>query len=209
MERMKVYIVRHGESEANAKNLYQHKAVKLSQRGIEQAQKVAQRFLTIPIEIIYSSSFERAKQTAEIIGNTIHKEVELLPLLTEIKRPPVIEGKKRNEPHARDIMRRIFNNWHNPNWRHSDEETFFDLKRRALQLLQHLETLHRQQILLVSHGTFMRVLLCAMVYGEKLRPRDFEPYLRFLATNNTGLTVCEYSRGNWRLLTWNDQAHLG
>jgi len=207
---MRVYIVRHGESEANAKGIYQHRDVKLSETGVKQAHTVAQRFLHIPINSIYSSSFERAKKTADIIGNTIHKPVELLPLLTEIKRPTVIEGKKPGEPEARSIMRLIKSMWHDPLWRHSDEETFFDVRTRAMQLLDHIQKMnHAEQILLVSHGTFIRMLICVMIYGESLTPGKFKKYLRFLQTTNTGITVCDFDHHKWRLLTWNDQAHLG
>lgn len=207
---MRVYIVRHGESEANAKGVYQHRDVQLSETGIKQAHTVAQRFLHIPIDSIYSSSFERAKKTAYIIGDTIHKPVELLPLLTEIKRPTIIEGRKQSEPEARSIMRLIKRMWHDPQWRHSDEETFFDLRTRAIKLLHHVEQLKdTEQVLLVSHGTFIRMLVCVMIYGESVSPGKFKKYLRFLQTTNTGITVCDYVHRHWRLLTWNDQAHLG
>ena len=71
---MKIILVRHGESEANAKGISQGQKLDspLSKKGLEQAKKVTERLSEEKIDFIYSSDLKRAKQTAEII-NKEHK----------------------------------------------------------------------------------------------------------------------------------------
>jgi len=71
---MRLILIRHAESEANAKGINQGQKVDtfLSKLGVKQAKQVAQRLGDEKIEIIYSSDLKRAKQTAEEI-NKFHK----------------------------------------------------------------------------------------------------------------------------------------
>ena len=90
---MKVYFVRHGESEYNAKSLFQDGKVLLSEKGKQQAQVLAERFLNIPIDIIISSPYPRAKKTAEIINKKIKKKIIFSELIGERKMPKETIGK--------------------------------------------------------------------------------------------------------------------
>lgn len=68
---MKVFLIRHGQSLANAEGVHQGQKVDspLSSEGKEQAHKLAKRLADEKVEIIYSSDLLRAKTTAEIISN--------------------------------------------------------------------------------------------------------------------------------------------
>ncbi len=74
---MKLILVRHGESKANAKGIRQGQAIdsKLSKRGIKQAKKLANRLKFERISHIYSSDLRRAKSTAEIINRFHNKKI--------------------------------------------------------------------------------------------------------------------------------------
>lgn len=67
---MRLILVRHGESEANAKgiNQGQYLDTPLTKKGVEQAKKVAKRLKEEKIDMIYSSDLIRAKQTAREIN---------------------------------------------------------------------------------------------------------------------------------------------
>jgi broad specificity phosphatase PhoE len=71
---MKIMLVRHAESEANAKGINQGQKIdsSLSNLGKKQARQVAQRLKNEKIDLIYSSDLKRAKETAEQI-NKFHK----------------------------------------------------------------------------------------------------------------------------------------
>lgn len=64
----KFYIVRHGETEWNAKGLLQgHTDIPLSETGIAQAKEIAKELKNVRFDKAYSSDLLRAQKTAEII----------------------------------------------------------------------------------------------------------------------------------------------
>jgi broad specificity phosphatase PhoE len=72
---MRVYFVRHGERNGNRNTFYASREVPLSEHGKRQAALVAERFISIPVEVIYSSSYVRTRETAEILNSVIKKEI--------------------------------------------------------------------------------------------------------------------------------------
>ena len=70
---MELYVVRHGQTEYNRKNLFQgHTDIPLNNVGIEQSKKLASKFRNIELDIILTSPLKRAIQTAEYISNVIN-----------------------------------------------------------------------------------------------------------------------------------------
>ena len=79
---MKLIIVRHGESEANAKGISQGNRdewldTSLTEKGNKQAKAVAKRLKDEDIGVIISSDLKRAKQTAEEINKFHNVEIIL------------------------------------------------------------------------------------------------------------------------------------
>lgn len=73
----KIIIIRHGESEGNAKGLYLgHTNLGLSPLGHRQAMATAQHLADVNIDAIYSSDLMRAHQTAEP-----HAKIRNLPIV--------------------------------------------------------------------------------------------------------------------------------
>jgi broad specificity phosphatase PhoE len=89
-----------------------------------------------------------------------------------------------------------------------DEETFFDLRARAIAALKLVSDQRAEHLLIVTHGQFMRMLVCVMTFGPELQPAEFDPLQSFLSMANGAITRCAYQARHWRLLTWNDRAHL-
>lgn len=205
---MKIYFVRHGESILNLQEIHQNGAVPLSKEGLKQAKRVGKRLTKIPVDRIISSPFARAKQTAELIGEAMGKQVAFSSLFVEIKRPTEIEGRPVHDPEVLTIKTKIVENWHDPHWRHSDEETFYDIKGRAMKALKYLATLKSENVVVVIHGEILRMLVSVMIFGEDLDAHQFKKMRVFFNLSNTGLTICEYEKGSWKLVTWNDHAHL-
>lgn len=205
---MKLYIVRHGESTWNDLKLHQHGEVPLSEKGKQQAAFVAKRFLDIPIDLIITSTMPRAQETATIIGEIINKQVITTNHLIELKRPTLIEGRSFDEPEVVAIKEDIKKNYDNPNWHHSDEENFYDLKARTKKTLAFLGARTEENIIIVSHGVIIRMLLALMCLGETLTPQIFRTFEGYLRMTNTGVSVCEKIDDKWHVLTINDYAHL-
>jgi len=207
---MYLYLVRHGESKGNAQGLTQCSKTELSPYGKKQAMRVARRFQKIPIEIIVSSHYTRARQTAEYIQKATNNKLIFSELLREIKRPTIIEGKAYRCPEVIEIHKTIQEHIHEQTWHLSDEENFFDLRNRARLFLEWIVKRKEKRICAVTHGIFLKTLLFAMMLGNNFTP-DFLQYAEhFLITRNTGITLCEYNKRNeWKLITFNDHAHLG
>ena len=74
---MKLYFVRHGESVANLLREFSNSGVKhpLTERGVEQARRLAQQLAGILFEGIYSSPVLRAQQTAQIVADQVQVPV--------------------------------------------------------------------------------------------------------------------------------------
>ena len=204
-----VYFVRHGSTEGNEKRAYQYLHTPLSELGRRQAACVARRFERIPIDIVITSDMERAAETGRCIAERNRFPIVFDPLFQEILCPAIVRGKGRDAPEVLEIMRFLAENWTNARVKHSDEENFFDLKKRALKALDHLTERLERTLLVVTHGTFLCMLICCMMAGEEVSPQWFDRVHHFLVLNNTALSVCEYDHGRWHLVSWNDHAHLG
>jgi len=204
-----VYFVRHGSTEGNEKQAYQYLNTPLSEMGRRQAAFVARRFERIPVDIVITSDVDRAAETGRCIAERNGFPIVVDPLFQEILRPAMIRGKGRDTLEALEIMRFLEENWTNAKVKHSDEENFFDLRKRALKALEHLAARPEGTLLVVTHGMFLRMMLCCMMAGEEVSPELFDRVNHFLVLKNTALSVCEYDNGKWHLVSWNDHAHLG
>ncbi len=67
---MKIYVVRHGETEFNLHKMLmgQHFDIDLNKKGVQQAEELAE-IIPAEVDIIFSSPLRRAFHTAVIIGN--------------------------------------------------------------------------------------------------------------------------------------------
>ncbi|HKC04483.1 MAG TPA: histidine phosphatase family protein [Patescibacteria group bacterium] len=207
---MKIYLVRHGLSLGNKAKMHQLPHVVLSEEGVIQANAIAERVSNLSIDLIYSSSLTRAQETAKAISNKIGARIETWDEVREIKRPSEILGKHVDSPETREFDQALEANYKDPDWKYSDEETFNDLKARAKGVLDHLLKTHGDQnILVVSHGTFIKMLVATVLFGENLTADVFWDFREHTYAENTGISVCENRPGKgWRLLTFSDSSHL-
>jgi len=215
---MKIYLVRHGESESNSSDIRQDEDCQLTQKGREQAEILAERFKNIPIDCLVVSTIIRAKQTAEIINRVINKPVlAFSDLFRERRDPSEFFGKEKYCPFVADVYDQINEKFGDKDWHYSDEENFYDFKARALKALEYLKTIDSENILVATHGFFMRMLIACAIFGQDLKPETYWRMMLSFKTFNTGITVLETNhkpfgladQPDWTLVTWNDHAHLG
>lgn len=210
----KLYLVRHAESEGNVGTHQQGPSTPLSEKGTQQSTLIAERFKSIEIDCILSSPQKRAKTTAQTIANVVGKDIEYSDLLIERKKPTVVIGMDRSSQEFDDIEKSIYDNFHDLEWKHSDEENFLELKSRAIELLAYAESLAEENILMISHGVFMSMLTAYAIFGSELTSQEFWAVFVGTEHKNTGITILKQSKykdepARWKLLTWNDHAHLG
>lgn len=207
--------MRHGESVANAGRVHQGPDAPLSALGKQQSLQIAERISTLPLEAIIASPYERTRETAEIIAQKINKPIEWSDLFVERRAPSDLMGKPYDDPLTRIIFGLTRAHADDPAWKYSDEESFLDLKTRSEAALAFLTTRSEEHIVVVTHGLFKRILLGSMLFGGEFNSVQYKQLRSFLYTSNTGITVCDYLLSDedhpnprWRLITWNDHAHL-
>lgn len=207
---MKLYFVRHGETTYNANKIYQPANAELSEEGRKQAEFLAKRFMNIHVDVIFSSDYTRAVETAEIINRSLNREIIHTELLREIKRPSAVVKKSAADADVIEIKRKMSENIHDPAWHHSDEENFFDVEKRAKAFLEMIQQRPEEHILVVTHGMFMRFAVPLLVLQDTFTPDLFIRLRDSFHLKNTGITLCERNKEDkWELITWNDHAHLG
>lgn len=203
---MKVYFVRHGETNSNLQKSGGNFNDRLTEVGREQVQELANRIYGISIDIILASPHKRTKETAEIIVEKINKEIKVVSLLGEKKWPTEIEGKSLKDPEVKKVfdLIREKNNL-DPAWHYSDEENFFDIKKRAELFIEYVSKLTFTNILAVSHEYFIKMVIAIILYGDQLSYEVFRNYFHSTSLDNASLTLCEKKQDIWKLITLNDQ----
>ena|SRR5258708_2803614 len=157
---MKIFVIRHGQTGLNKKGVINgHIDDVLVPEGIEQAKKAAP-LLPKTIKRMYSSSLERAKQTAMILN-----EVLCVPLTFHDELKEVNFGILNGTPFLDEYKQR--HRMQDYDWRPSGE-SFEQVKTRVLKLAKEIrEENDNEEVLIVAHGGIVR-LLHFLEFGEPL-----------------------------------------
>ena len=206
-----IYFVRHAESEANAAgDRFQDSMSPLSAEGLRQAEVLAERVVNINIDAILSSTMERARQTADSIARKVGKPITYTDLLGEARVPSAYYGKRRDDPEILKITDLYMQHKFEATWRFADEENFEDRKARMKNILTFLLNREEQNMLVVTHGTVLRIIVAYMMFEDDFTPLEYHKVVPFLKITNTGITVCIHNeQERWKMITWNDRAHFG
>lgn len=208
-----IYFVRHGQSNGNVAPVFQSPDSPLSEKGEQQAKRIAQRISKLNFEALIASPLERAKQTAEAITKATGKEAEYSELFIERVKPAYINGKPHTDEKANALWREWEKNLCTPGKWTEDGENFDDLVARADKALAFLNNKKEQSLVVVTHGYFLRTIVARVLLGDLLSGEAFKNLQRTAGMENTGITVLKYRDGfeekpAWRLWIYNDHAHL-
>jgi 2,3-bisphosphoglycerate-dependent phosphoglycerate mutase len=154
---MRLYFVRHGESEANVLQIISNRGYKhgLTDRGRQQALTLAQTLQDANIARIYASPLMRAVQTAEILADAWGVDYSTTPALREFD-CGVIEDK--DDPASWMVWRNVWEDWfQRQKWDSCADggESFLDIKARFVPFVDSLIAEYGQtgeHLLLVGHG---------------------------------------------------------
>jgi broad specificity phosphatase PhoE len=148
---MRLYLLRHGESEYNVKDLINTNPkidVSLTKKGVKQAEKAAKKLKKIKFDVILVSEFLRAKQTAEIVNRSLNVRFEVEPMLNEINLG--YEGRP-----DKDFLKAAGNNL--LHFRGDGTESWQELKKRVGEFLTEIKKKDFENVLVVSHQWTIRV----------------------------------------------------
>ena len=151
----KWFLVRHGETEANIKEITQgHQNSQLTPAGIAQAEAAGEKLKNQDIELIISSDLGRCKETAEIISKATGAEVIYDEALRE-RFMGAAEGFSYEENRKK----------YNPFKEYDDKtaanlETIRELEERISKAFEkHRKNHGLKNVVIVGHGTAIRWLL--------------------------------------------------
>lgn len=196
-------LLRHAQTASNVNGRYMGNTNEdLSQEGVRQASRLADRLSSWPIAGIWSSPLLRAVRTAEAVANSRGLTVEQDNDLTEIDigdwqgmfgteialRYPDLWKAWRTEPAS----------FQAPNG-----ESLVQVQRRVVAALDRIAAVTPDHMAaLVTHDAVIRLLVanCLEVSVSVYRRLEIA---------NASLTVVLNTRGRWRLRLLNDTGHLG
>ncbi len=200
---MKLYLVRHGETDWNKAGRMQGRIeVDLNLFGFKQAHLCAKRLKAIPFEMAYTSPQRRALQTAELIVKHHDVYLDAHPALQEIHLGKW-EGLTWSE--VRRQHRGLIDDMTKDRQtaKIHGGEAYEDVLKRAMSFLESVSKLPFEHVLVVSHGGLIKMVL-SYVLGLPIEKRgNFH-------LSNTGISVIEKDKttGRWRALSINETSHL-
>ena len=168
----RVIIVRHGQSNYNAKKIIQGRCDEsvLTEKGIADAKVVGNALSNVKIDAFYCSPLQRAKQTAEIINSHLNSSLSLQPTnkLMEVDLPLWEKKQKQEvaEKYAQDYRQWKENPHQFKMVLPGGEEHYpvLSLYEQAQQFWQEIIPQHQgQTILITAHNGINRCLIMSAI----------------------------------------------
>ena len=160
-----IIFLRHGQAKNNTDRVLagRTEGIPLTDVGIEQAKHTAELLEHMNISAIYSSPIQRAKHTAEIVGQHNSIDVTIDDRLIELDM-----GKFTGMPYDEIINSHgnVFMKFYNGELEiaHNGVETFFDVKKRVLGIVDHVMDSHPDEnVVLVTHMDPIKAMLSTIV----------------------------------------------
>jgi broad specificity phosphatase PhoE len=153
----KLILVRHGESSGNRDRIYAISPhdLPLTELGYRQAQQAAQRIAALfHPQLVVTSSYKRASETARIIAGALGVPLELEPNLHERE-----IGAHRGLSYDSFLTEPDYDPQRPWAWKPQDGESYEDVQARVGPILDRLAAAHpSMDVVVVSHGGVMACL---------------------------------------------------
>lgn len=198
----KLFLLRHGQSEWNILNRVQgQEDTNLTDEGMLQARKAADRLYSEDIDLIYSSDLKRAHETAKIVGERLDLDVNSIKELREIHFG-IWQGKELKDIKMNHLEK--YNLWRSEPHKFTLEEaeSLLELQERMLKAVNSLiKDNPDKNILIVSHGTAIKTLILGLL------DIDISKYNK-LVIGNVGLSIIEFREFSPVLISLNETNHI-
>ena len=153
----KLILVRHGESSGNRDRIFATSPhdLPLTELGYRQAHEAAQRIgqLFRP-ELVVTSAYLRASETARIIAGALALPLEIEPNLHERE-----IGSHRGRPYDSFLTEPDYDSQRPWMWKPQGGESYEEVQARVAPVLDRLAAAHRaRDVVIVSHGGVMTTL---------------------------------------------------
>ncbi|WP_394236609.1 histidine phosphatase family protein [Niallia oryzisoli] len=200
---LKLYIVRHGETEWNKTSRIQGRLnSNLTDKGREYARLLGEKLKDTEFTGIISSPSERALETAQILRGarttTIQKDERIMEMHLGPWQGLTTKEIKAQYPNEYESYMNEPDRFQN-----GDGETFMDMLDRAHDFLQELKNSEMDgNLLVVTHGLFIKILYLIF---KAIDLKDFwtEP-----TVDGTSLSVVKVENGQFELVIESDMSHV-
>ena len=198
----KIFLIRHGETEWNAIGKLQGSSdIKLLPEGIDQAHMLAEHAPFSAVDAVYSSDLSRAMMTAEILAEKFGL--------------PVIKERGLRETSFGDWEGRFLSELAKENPKGFEKfftkpdkvqppngETFLQSQARIMNAFDEIIADNEDKnIIVVSHGAAIRLILCAALYIPIRKMWSIGQY-------NMALNILVFEEGNFSIELLNSTLHL-
>jgi len=201
---MDIYLIRHAERFSASAEYYNHEKQAmdepLTQNGLLQAKKLAQRCKAIGFDLIISSDLKRAVQTAEAIQLISTCELKIDPAFREIDMGDILLESWQKYPDLHAEWKR-----HETDIRYPNGENGTDVWNRCKHPLEQIAQMPLDKVAIVCHGGTIRTIICGLL--------DLPQQKRFFfgcPPEYCSITIIRYNKedGRYCLHVLNDFSHL-
>lgn len=196
-----IYLTRHGETEWNLAHRFQGQLDSpLTEKGRMQASWLGERLADVEFSAIYSSSSNRALDTAKIVRGQRDMPIEPRAELMEIMLGKW-EGREIQGIEVDDKQNfKYF--WNQPHlYKPEVGETFEDVINRSYKILEEIKEKHEGNVLVVCHGIVLKSILCA-VEKKPIKELWKGPFMV-----QTSLTILEATTDGFDIIKAGDTSH--
>ncbi|MBL3821763.1 histidine phosphatase family protein [Bacillus cereus] len=200
---MRIYLTRHGQTEWNIENRMQGwKDSALTPEGINNAISLGNSLKNIEFNTIYTSTSNRAVNTAKLLSKQNDTSLILNPDLREINMG-IWEGKTHEEI-KKAYPAQYKNFWENPMYYEPiGGESFKEFVDRVVSVFNTIISTHQEgNILIVTHAIFLKTLLMH-VKEESITNLWDPPFI-----HGTSLTILEIKDEGYTIQLEGDTTHL-
>ncbi|MCK8825511.1 alpha-ribazole phosphatase [Fuchsiella alkaliacetigena] len=198
-----IVLVRHGETLWNRESKFQGVSdIELSAKGIEQAQKLAQRLVSQKLDKAYASNLQRAYRTAEIV--IAEQEIDSIEKVPALREASFGEWEGLTFDEINEQYDSRLDAWlKDPvEVETPGGESFEDLQQRATEALTEIRSKHEEETVLVAaHGGTIRALLVHLL------EMPLSNFWR-LQQDNTAVNVVKFYDGDPIVTLLNCTRHL-
>lgn len=213
---MDLYLVRHGETNANTRREYQRPTEPLSSHGAAEVARLVRYIQKLHPTHIYTSDFKRARETAQFFGYATNIEPTWMTTLHEVYPPEHVQG----QPHvgaksAKYLLQWFFNMLDTQ----SDKrvETRSQFTDRVVSARNHFESHDPEdRIVAVSHTIFINFFIAHLCKEHPINIFQALPLMyKIMRYENSGVTHVRFHGRTegvrtcpWELVKFNGHAHL-
>jgi broad specificity phosphatase PhoE len=189
---MKVYFIRHGESEANLEQRHSGwTQVHLTDKGKEDARRAGEILKDVDFDRVFTSDLIRAMETQGIAKPEV--EAEVSELIREIHVGHL--GGRFKSDCFDEYGDEYIANRDSFEYKPYGGESYQEFCARVDEFKQQLEALDCERVAVFCHGGVINTFL-ELVLGDRTDRTK-------IACSNGSVSVFEYKKLSWRLLLWN------